>query len=69
MLTDIYGSTPSNIASALLTDTHMRAVAGLNLPMLIKVFNYPRLGIEALAQKAAEGGRDGIVAWDATEQV
>jgi len=36
-------------------------VAGLNLPMLLKVFNYPQLELSELAQRAVEGGRQGVM--------
>ena len=62
ILTDLYGSTPCNIAKHL---SHMRSrvriVSGLNLPMLIRVMNYPQLNLVELAQKALSGGRDGVI--------
>lgn len=61
VLTDMYGSTPSNIACALLDYPRIRVVSGLNLPMLIRVLNYPRLSLDELAEKALSGGREGIV--------
>lgn len=61
VLTDIYGSTPSNIAMRLLATHRVTVVAGVNLPMLIRVLNYPRLSMEELAQKALSGGRDGVL--------
>lgn len=61
VLTDIYGSTPSNIAMRLLASHRVTVVAGVNLPMLIRVLNYPRLSLEELAQKALSGGRDGVL--------
>ena len=61
ILTDMYGSTPSNIASQLATDHPVSIVAGINLPMLIRVLNYPRLGLDELAEKAISGGRDGVL--------
>ncbi len=60
ILTDQYGSTPSNIA-AKLKDDNTRAIAGLNLSMLIRVLNYPQLSLDELVEKALSGGRDGIV--------
>ncbi|RMD79214.1 MAG: PTS fructose transporter subunit IIA [Gammaproteobacteria bacterium] len=59
VLTDIFGSTPANVASAL-QGPGVRVVAGLNLPMLIRVLNYPGLDLEGLAAKAESGGRDGV---------
>lgn len=61
ILTDLFGSTPSNIASRLQNHDNVRVVAGLNLPMLVRVMNYPKLGLTELAQKALSGGKDGIV--------
>lgn len=61
ILTDMYGSTPSNIVNRLQGRCRVRIVAGVNLPMLIRVLNYPRLSLDELADKALSGGRDGVV--------
>jgi len=61
VLTDIYGSTPGNIASKLDSQGKVKIVAGLNLPMLIRVMNYPKLNLDKLAEKAVSGGRDGVI--------
>jgi len=61
VLTDLYGATPSNIACRLHRFHELRVVSGLNLPMLIRVLNYPDLDLEELQQKAVSGGRDGIL--------
>ncbi len=62
VLTDIYGSTPSNIACGLLDSGHpVKVVAGLNLPMLIRILNYPRLNLTEIADKALSGGKDGVL--------
>jgi PTS system ascorbate-specific IIA component len=60
VLTDMYGSTPSNVANRLARESNVMVVAGLNLPMLVRVFNYPGLSLPELARKAVSGGRDGI---------
>lgn len=60
ILTDMYGSTPSNIAARLAVDSHVLVVSGVNLPMMVRVMNYPRLSVAELAVKAESGGRDGI---------
>jgi len=62
VLTDLYGSTPSNVATGLLPNSRIRIVTGLNLPMLIRVLNYPELGLDELAAKAESGGLNGIFA-------
>ena len=61
VLTDMYGATPSNIACRLRKLHDVRVVAGLNLPMLIRVLNYPGLDLDELMHKALSGGRDGVL--------
>ena len=62
VLTDIYGATPHNIARELACGRKRTAVlSGLNLPMLVRVFNYPDDDLDTLASKAAEGGHRGIM--------
>jgi len=61
LLTDIYGATPSNIAMRFQDDeAKVMVVSGINLPMLLRVLNYPDLSIEQLLEKALSGGRDGV---------
>ena len=60
ILTDMFGSTPSNIACAVSDRDDVRIISGLNLPMLIRVMNYPSLALNDLAQKALSGGQEGI---------
>jgi len=60
ILTDMYGSTPSNVANRLGGEATIKVVAGMNLPMLVRVLNYPTLSLDELAYKAVSGGRDGI---------
>ena len=61
ILTDAYGSTPSNIANKLAgLKPQTAVVAGVNLPMLLRLFNYPQLALDALAQTAVEGGQRGV---------
>ena len=63
VLTDIFGSTPSNICSKIKSACNLQihVIAGLNLPMLIRALNYPNLSIEELADKALSGAHDGII--------
>ena len=68
ILSDLYGSTPCNIALACTFGNKVMAVAGLNLPMLIRVMNYPQLNLAELTIKALSGGKDGVVELEATEK-
>jgi len=61
VLTDLYGATPCNVAQRLpALGLNMHCVSGLNLPMLLRVLNYPEQSLDELAQTAASGGRGGI---------
>lgn len=61
VLTDLCGATPSNIACRLVKKNHVMVVSGLNLPMLMRVLNYPNLSLKEMADKAMDGGRQGIM--------
>lgn len=64
IMTDMYGSTPSNIALKLLTQKDRILVTGVNLPMLIRVMNYAKLNLTEIAEKAASGAADSIFIMD-----
>jgi len=61
VLTDMYGSTPSNIACHLQEHASVKIVSGINLPMLVRILNYPRLELDELVNKALSGGKDGVL--------
>jgi mannose PTS system EIIA component len=65
ILTDIYGATPSNIARRLCQPGRVEAVAGVNLPMLLRVACGPDISLKEMAQRALQGGRECIVAMNA----
>ncbi len=62
MLTDIFGATPSNIAlSALDHDVRAEIIAGLNLPMLVKLAcDRKDSSLEQLVSSAKITGRNNI---------
>lgn len=62
VLTDLVGATPGNVAARLAGREGVQVVCGLNLPMLVKSLNYRHLPLDELAQKAVQGGREGILA-------
>ncbi|MGC2164928.1 MAG: PTS fructose transporter subunit IIA [Gallionella sp.] len=57
VLSDVYGATPSNIARQLCHAERVMGVAGVNLPMLLRVLCYPPTTLPDLAKVAVEGGR------------
>ncbi len=66
VLTDLYGATPSNLAAKVARlGTPVRRVAGLSLPMLLRVLNYAELELDALPAVAAAGARNGTILDDA----
>lgn len=66
LLTDLYGASPSNLAARLARlGTPARRVAGLNLPMLLRVMNYADHGLDELPAIAAAGARNGAITDDA----
>ena len=62
VMTDLFGSTPANVAACLGDQDNVRVLSGVNLPMLVRVLNYHRLGLAALADKALSGAHDGVFA-------
>ena len=61
IFSDIYGATPSNVAGKLLVRGRIEAVAGVNLPMLVRAFTYRDKGMETMIKKAISGGCDGVL--------
>jgi PTS system ascorbate-specific IIA component len=61
VLTDIFGATPCNIACSLIRNNRVRVVAGVNLPMLVKIMNHPSADLDTLANKALSGGCQGVL--------
>lgn len=61
VLSDVYGSTPGNIAKKLADRPYAEMVAGINLPMLIRIFNYPDYSLSAMAENAVQSGRRGVL--------
>lgn len=60
VVTDMYGSTPSNIATKMACD-NVCIITGINLPMLVRIMNYPNLPLKELTDKAVSGGQAGVM--------
>ncbi|MDH3286972.1 MAG: PTS fructose transporter subunit IIA [Betaproteobacteria bacterium] len=61
ILSDIFGGSPANIAAKLLIPGRVEGVAGVNLPMLIRVLTYRDKPLQTAVVKAVSGGCDGVV--------
>ena len=60
ILTDVYGATPCNTVCKILRGREVEAVAGVNLPMLLKALTYRDRDMATLVEKAVVGGQAGI---------
>lgn len=60
IVSDLYGATPCNIACRLADTGRIAVLAGLNLPMLLRVYNYPKDDLDTLCERAFEGGLRGV---------
>ncbi|MEW6598346.1 MAG: PTS sugar transporter subunit IIA [Pseudomonadota bacterium] len=58
LLTDMFGGTPSNLAISVMDETRAEVIAGLNLPMLIKLASVrTREDLAACVAYAQDAGR------------
>jgi len=58
ILTDMFGGTPSNLAMSILGKGRVEVVAGMNLPMLIKLASVrSTMALDAAVVEAREAGR------------
>jgi len=61
VFSDIYGASPCNLASKLLVKGRIEAVAGVNLPMLVRAITYRDRDLDTMIKKAISGGCDGVL--------
>ena len=64
LLSDVFGATPCNIARRVCLPGRIEGVAGVNLPMLLRVSCYTNKPLAELVQRALEGGKECIVTID-----
>ncbi|MHA1537245.1 MAG: PTS sugar transporter subunit IIA [Alphaproteobacteria bacterium] len=58
LLTDMFGGTPSNLAISVMEKANVEVVAGINLPMLIKLVSLRQeTSLEVAVTAAQEAGR------------
>src|SRR5713101_7415509 len=61
LLTDMFGGTPTNIASMFLEEGRVEVVTGVNLPVVIKLAGQSgRESLSEIARRVCELGRQGI---------
>lgn len=67
VLTDMLGATPSNVmvkALAACTSAHVRAVVGVNMPMVVRAMAYAHLPLSEMQARALQGGKDSMMLWE-----
>lgn len=58
LLTDMFGGTPSNLAISIMDKANVEVIAGVNLPMLIKLASVRQTeSLQQAAHSAQEAGR------------
>ncbi|WP_424984009.1 PTS sugar transporter subunit IIA [Maritalea sp. S77] len=58
ILTDMFGGTPSNLAISVMENREVEVIAGVNLPMLVKLARVrPELDMKTAVHEAQEAGR------------
>jgi len=61
LMTDMFGGTPTNIASMFLEDGKVEVITGINLPMVIKLGSQSGQGsLNEIARRVCDLGRQGI---------
>src|SRR6476661_2790131 len=61
IMTDMYGGSPANIGAKLIVPGRVEGVAGVNLPMLIRVLTYRDRPLSVVLTKAVSGGCEGVM--------
>ncbi len=64
VVTDLYGSSPANLAMKACGPPDRVILAGANLPMLVKLVKSRRAGLQVAASRAAESGRKYVQIFD-----
>ncbi len=64
VMSDMFGATPCNIARRLLRPGGVEALAGVNLPMLVRALTYRREPLAQVAEKALSGCIMGVIRMD-----
>ena len=65
ILTDIIGATPANVAAKVAQLPELTApvqvLTGVNLPMLLRAISHRTESLSELAEKALQGGQQGVL--------
>ena len=61
IFTDLFGSTPANVAMSAVDPGKVEMISGVNMPMLLRVMGAPRKDMADVIERALGGGHEGIM--------
>ena len=61
VLTDLFGSTPCNVACEIVDGVKSRLLAGVNLPMVLRALTYRDKPMDDLIKLTIVGGKQGVM--------
>ena len=61
IFTDVFGASPSNAAQRLVDGVHVKAIAGVNVPMLWRTLCYCDESLDAMVARAVAGATQGVM--------
>ena len=61
ILSDMLGATPCNVASRLVQPGKVECIAGVNLPMLVRVLTYRQESLPVVVEKGLSGGQRDVI--------
>ena len=61
IFTDVFGATPCNVAQRLADGTHVKVIAGVNVPMLYRSLRHANESLDAVMMRALSGATQGVM--------
>lgn len=61
IFTDVFGATPSNTTRNLIDGTHVKLIAGVNVPMLYRSLGHANEPLDAVMTRALVGAKEGVM--------
>lgn len=59
-LTDLFGGSPTTMSLSLMKSEKLEVITGVNLPMLVATLSSRSMNLDALADRVADAGQQGI---------
>jgi PTS system ascorbate-specific IIA component len=61
IFTDLFGATPSNVLQGIADGVHVKVLAGVNVPMLLRVLRSADQPLDAVVARAMTGATQGVM--------